>query len=279
MGDTFNDAVNIGTGGLVGDGPASDMLFGKKQKLGAGGQFAASATAVAGEEEAIQRLRNQASGNSPSITELRYMQAMDDMARQQQSAAASARGVSNQALLNRNVAGAAQEAQLGMTREVAAQKLAEQRGADAGLIQAAAAQRGVALESAKADAGLEAQRQAQKSQMIGQIGGTIGAIAASDENVKKDIKKGSATDKIEEFLGALKSYDYKYKDKQANGKENPEGEVTSVMAQDLEKSDLGKQMVKDGPDGKEVDYGQGLAAMLAGIAELNERTKKLEKKA
>lgn len=261
-------------------GVGNFMGLGGEQELGGGGEFAMSYTAKQGEEEAIQRLRNQASGAGPSITELRYMQAMDDMARQQQSAAASARGVSNQALLNRNVAGATQEAQLGMTREVAAQKLAEQRGADAGLIQAAAAQRGVALDSSKSEAQLAEAASKRRADFIGNLAGSAGTAAAgSDENMKTDIKKGSATDKIEEFLGALKSYDYKYKDKQANGRENPEGEVTSVMAQDLEKSDLGKQMVKDGPDGKEVDYGQGLAAMLAGIAELNERTKKLEKKA
>ena len=262
-------------------GVGNFMGLGGEQELGGGGEFAMSQAAKQGEEEAIQRLRNQASGAGPSITELRYMQAMDDMVRQQQSAAASARGVSNQALLNRNVAGAAQEAQLGMTREVAAQKLAEQRGADAGLIQAAAAQRGVALDSSKSEAQLAEAASKRRSDFIGNLAGSASkaAAAGSDENMKTDIKKGSATDKIEQFLGALKSYDYKYKDKQANGRENPDGEVTSVMAQDLEKSDLGKQMVKDGPDGKEVDYGQGLAAMLAGIAELNERTKKLEKKA
>jgi hypothetical protein len=254
------------------------MGLGGEQELGGGGEFAMSYTAKQGEEEAIQRLRNQASGTGPSITELRYKQAMDDMIKQQQSAAASARGVSNQALLNRNVALGAQEAQLGMAREVSAQKLAEQRGADAGLIQAAAAQRGVALDSSKSEAQLAEAASKRRSDFIGNLAGSAGAAAASDENLKTEIKKGSATDKVEEFLSALKSYDYKYKEESANGRKNPEGEVTSVMAQDLEKSDLGKQMVKDGPDGKEVDYGQGLAAMLAGIAELNERTKKLEKK-
>jgi hypothetical protein len=59
---------------------------------------------------------------------------------------------------------------------------------------------------------------------------------------------------------------------------NPEGKVTSVMAQDLEKSKLGKQMVVDGPEGKMVNYGQGMAPLFAAIAELNQRTKKLEKK-
>ena len=56
----------------------------------------------------------------------------------------------------------------------------------------------------------------------------------------------------------------------------PKGEVTSVMAQDLEKSDIGKQMVIDTPDGKMVNYAQGMAPLFAAIAELNKRTKKLE---
>lgn len=271
--------VGKGAEGFV-SGVGSFLGLGGEQELGGGGNFAMTQGAVQGEQEALQRMRDRASGAN-SVTELRYKQAMDDMIRAQQSGAASARGVSNQALLNRNVAQAGQQAQLEMTREVAAQKLAEQQAADAGLIQAANAQRGLALTSANQDAQLAEKAAERRAGFIANLAGsaTKVATAGSDENMKKDIKKGSATDKIEEFLGALKSYDYKYKDEKANGKENPKGEVTSVMAQDLEKSDLGKQMVKEGPDGKEVDYGQGLAAMLASIAELNERTKKLEKKA
>lgn len=273
MGDIINGA------GKAISGVNSFLGIGGEQELGGGGNFAMTSGAAQGEAEALQRMRDRASGAN-SVTELRYKQAMDDMIRAQQSGAASARGVSNQALLNRNVAQAGQQAQLEMSREVAAQKLTEQQAADTGLIQAAAGQRGVALSAANQEAQLAEAAGQRRAQFISNLAGSAGAAAAgSDENMKTDIKKGSATDKIEQFLGALKSYDYKYKDKEANGRENPDGEVTSVMAQDLEKSDLGKQMVKDGPDGKEVDYGQGLAAMLAGIAELNERTKKLEKKA
>lgn len=259
-------------------GVGNFMGLGGEQELGGGGNFAMTAAASQGETEALQRMRDRASGSN-SVTELRYKQAMDDMIKAQQAGAASARGVSNQALLNRNVSQAAQQNQLEMTREVAAQKLAEQQAADAGLIQAAAAQRGVALNAATQEAQLAEAAGKRRAEFTSSIAAAATqAAAGSDENMKENIKKGNATDKISEFLGALKSYNYNYKDDKANGRENPDGEVTSVMAQDLEKSELGRQMVKDGPDGKEVDYGQGLAAMLAGIAELNERTKKLEKK-
>ena len=48
------------------------------------------------------------------------------------------------------------------------------------------------------------------------------------------------------------------------------------MAQDLEKTTLGKQFVLDTPAGKLVDMGQGLAAILASQSYLNSRMKRLE---
>jgi hypothetical protein len=48
------------------------------------------------------------------------------------------------------------------------------------------------------------------------------------------------------------------------------------MAQELEKSELGRRLVKDTPSGKMVDYGRGLGTMLAAIADMNSRVKELE---
>jgi hypothetical protein len=36
-------------------------------------------------------------------------------------------------------------------------------------------------------------------------------------------------------------------------------------------------MVKEGPQGKMVDYGQGFAGMLAAMVDMNKRLKKVEK--
>jgi len=99
---------------------------------------------------------------------------------------------------------------------------------------------------------------------------TPAAPAASDVNLKKDIKPSE--DKVFSFLDALKAYDYKYKDPKFG-----EGDQTSVMAQDLEKSEIGQKAVLDTPEGKMVDYQQLLPAMLASEAKNHERITELEK--
>ena len=48
------------------------------------------------------------------------------------------------------------------------------------------------------------------------------------------------------------------------------------MAQELEKSEVGTSMVVDTPQGKMVDYGRGLGAMLSAEAMNHDRLKKLE---
>lgn len=84
------------------------------------------------------------------------------------------------------------------------------------------------------------------------------------------IKNG---DQLQEFVDGLKAYTYNYK--------NPEhgsGKYASPMAQDLEKSELGKSMVIDTPQGKMVDYSRAGGTMLATAAMLNDKMKKLESK-
>ena len=51
---------------------------------------------------------------------------------------------------------------------------------------------------------------------------------------------------------------------------------TGVMAQDLEKSPMGASFVQDTPQGKMVDYGHGLAAILASQANIHDRLRQLE---
>lgn len=94
----------------------------------------------------------------------------------------------------------------------------------------------------------------------------------SDINLKKNISPGSG--EVESFLDALNSYKYEYKDENAPGSDA--GMFVGVMAQDLEKSPMGASFVKDTPDGKMVDYGHGLAAILASQANIHDRLKQLE---
>ena len=75
------------------------------------------------------------------------------------------------------------------------------------------------------------------------------------------------------FLDALKAHTYQYKD-QDNGR----GKFMGVMAQDLEKTPLGKQAVVDTPKGKMVDYARLAQTMLGSTVMLNDKVNKLELK-
>lgn len=281
MGSVGKDIERIGqgVGGFLGINPNT--------KLGKGGSFSITPEAAEAEKEALQRLRDVAAGKAPSVTELQYKQAMDDITRQQQSAAASARGVSNVGLLQRQAMIGSQQAQQELAQQAAAAKLAEQRSAEGLLLGQASAQRGVAQSAAASQLAAEQEASKTRGDFISSLAASgakvaTGGGASSDINSKTNIEpnENEASKTISEFMDALKSYTYEYKKsaKQPNGKPNPEGKVKSVMAQDLEKTDLGKQMVTDTPDGKVVDYAQGMAPLLAAIAELNKRTKKLEGK-
>ena len=102
---------------------------------------------------------------------------------------------------------------------------------------------------------------------------TVGSVIVSDERKKEAIS--NANSEIERFLSALEAKKYHYKEPQEDGK----GERVGVMAQDLEGTKIGKSFVIDTPDGKKVDYGQGLGAMMASLASLNKRLQSLEGRA
>lgn len=93
----------------------------------------------------------------------------------------------------------------------------------------------------------------------------------SDERAKTGIAPDRKDTK--DFLDSLKAYQYEYKD-QKHG----EGPQWSVMAQDLEKTPVGKSAVINTPEGKKVNYARLEAVHLASTAMLNERITKLESK-
>lgn len=101
----------------------------------------------------------------------------------------------------------------------------------------------------------------------------------SDENNKKPSQKNSKGMKapdgdVDDFLSKLQPSKYEYKDTSKPG--TSPGEHYGVMAQDLEKSSIGKTLVKNTPNGKMVDTVQGFGAVLAAQSELNKRLKALE---
>lgn len=92
----------------------------------------------------------------------------------------------------------------------------------------------------------------------------------------KDEKKNKMSVK-KDFLDKLKAYTYEYKNPEKPGAGH--GTHMSVMAQDLEKTEIGKSMVQETEDGtKMVDYGKGFGAILAAQVHLNKRIEEIEKK-
>lgn len=100
----------------------------------------------------------------------------------------------------------------------------------------------------------------------------------SDENAKTDIK-GDLDDQLSQFLNNIQAHEYKYKDEYKNSPGGGEGKFVSPMAQELQKTDLGKSAVKPDADGTlSVDYGKLGGVMLASQAYLNQRLNELEGK-
>jgi len=261
----------------------------------------------------MKQLQGQAKGEGPSLADAQMKAAGNRSLQQQMAMAAAGRG-GNAALRQRQVM--AQGAQSG--REIAEQsgiaRMQEQQASQNMLAQLSQQQQAqdlqqvmdpaqgmmnyeqtrfaqdvarrnavIAEQQALRGAAMSYAAQAMGGGAAGgggqQGGGGAGGMAGmfammSDKNVKKDIKSGSKS--ISSFLDALSASDYKYKNPELPGRS--EGPKTSVMAQDLEKSEVGRQMVKDTPHGKMVDYGQGFAAILAAQAELNKRLKSVEGK-
>ena len=90
----------------------------------------------------------------------------------------------------------------------------------------------------------------------------------------EDNSKGTEAD---HFLEHLHPYSYRYKNPQNEPATSPTGgRYLGVMAQDLEKTPYGDQLVKDTPRGKMLEHGAVTSAALAGLGRLHERVAQLE---
>lgn len=94
------------------------------------------------------------------------------------------------------------------------------------------------------------------------------AIMASDERVKKDIKKVSP-EAIEEFFSAFDPKSYRYK-----SKEHGEGDKVGLMVQDIEDTELGQKMVREQDGVKAIDKQTLEGVMLAAISDLMKSKRK-----
>lgn len=255
----------------------------------------------------LSELQAQAQGSGPSFG----TQALQDTTRrnlaQTLAAASTVRGP-NVAAAKRNLVSQANTGARNVAEQGAAIKAQEQLQAQSLLSKLAEQQQqqdleqvvqpGQLIAQAEAERFKQAQEQAANdNKFLGQLGGAIlgtaGAIGGaaiggpvggaagkeagsavgsmlSDKRAKTRISDASPS--VKSFLDAIsaKKYDYKHA---------PQAQKrVGVMAQDLEKSELGKSMVTDTPAGKTVDIAQALGASLAANAELHKRVKKLEKK-
>jgi len=115
---------------------------------------------------------------------------------------------------------------------------------------------------------------AESAANMGAMSGFAQAAAygiASDENVKENIE--IAPEQIDSFLSELTGFKYDYKEPEKHG----EGKRMGVMAQDMEQSEVGKEIVSEDEEGvKRIDTGKSVSAILAGLARMNERLKKVE---
>jgi hypothetical protein len=192
---------------------------------------------------------------------------------------------SNAGLTQRNAMLAQQQGAMNIDQQAQLARLQEIQNARSAFLgdlgSRYAADKGYATQIQTAQMQAQAQKDAASSQasssLFGSLLGAAGTVAAgaamaSDENLKEDIKSGSG--KIQSFLDAIAAHDYKYRPEAGEDSKRH----VSPMAQELEKSEVGKGMVVDTPSGKMVDYGKGFGAILAAQSELNERLKRLEGK-
>lgn len=113
--------------------------------------------------------------------------------------------------------------------------------------------------------------QAQTFQQAGQAM-QMGAMFASDARLKKDIKTASVA--INAFLDSLNAYQYQYVDSPSL----PIGTQYGILAQDLEQTNVGRTMVVNTEQGKMINPKEGFGTVLAALAEINNRLKKLEER-
>ena len=99
----------------------------------------------------------------------------------------------------------------------------------------------------------------------------------SDEREKDVDPNAPSREDVQAMLDNLHAYSYRYKDESMPGA--LPGKQLGIMAQDMEKSPLGSQFVKESDEGhKVIDSRQMLSTLLASNAYLNERVNGLEGK-
>jgi len=299
--DLFNQSMQRATQGQAQQGQGSQLQFGDDRFR-------------QGQLQQIGQLQGIASGQQQGAGELAAQRQMGQALAAQQAQARMARG-GNAALAYRNAAnqsaalgstGAGLGQQAALQDQMAAQgmltgALGSGRGADittAGQNAQLAQQASFAnaqmrqqqdtqnqlnylallqqlnqRDQAKynADLGIGAQREsADAAKSGGLVAGLGSAIAAfSDERLKTEVTDARAD--IDDMLDKLSPKSWRYKSER-----HGEGRWSGIMAQDAERSEVGKRIVRETPEGKALDLGKTMSTALAAVARLNERLRAVE---
>ena len=179
----FVSAVTRPAEGLI-QGTGSFLGINAPTKLGGGGTFAITPEAAAAEQKAINYMTGKLTGETPLVSGEQYKQSLSDIIKQQQSAAASARGVSNVGLMQREAMMGGRMATSDLAQQAAIAKLQEQQAAAQGLAAITAAQRGVAQSAAASQLGAQQEASKTRAEFFGSLAGTGGKIFAAGQGAK-----------------------------------------------------------------------------------------------
>jgi hypothetical protein len=262
---------------------AKGLGLGKGGSPGAGGMYdpdQAAFTPSAQRQAFAEQLRKQSLGEGPTVAQQQLQTGTNRNIAQLAGQVAASRSM-NPALTQRTAmqqqAGATQEA-AGQSAILRAQEMQQAQGAYGQELaaQQQALQDREAMRAGQYQAKQERQTQidqANAQRNAGMFSGLVqgAATAFSDEEMKTNIKPAD----LSEMVGKLKAKKFQYK--QPNGESYQDGTVTGIMAQDLEKSKLGKTLVSESPEGKMVDLKKAVPITMAAVSELAKKIKKLEK--
>ena len=244
------------------------------------------------EQQNVEALQRQARGFGPSVAQSQLQTATERNLAAALAQAASQRGVSGGLAAReagRQRARASQEAarQSAQIRAVESQQAQQgltgaiqqlrQRNLGAREFEVRSRQRGEEAAAGIASGNIQRQFQAEQGTQQRRAGFTSGILQGgaalfSDKNLKKDIKEADDRE-LFKFAQAIKPKSFKFKDEQFG-----EGEQMGVVAQDLEKEDIGKQLVSETEDGiKALDLKKTLQTSLALQSVIARKLAKLDK--
>lgn len=228
------------------------------------GEIANQESAERARSQAMEQ--NMASAKQRAMNQMAYTQNLGNVRDQNYRTKAQNTGVINQFnTMNTGTRNQANLRNIDQRRDNEQQRYQNQLARLDGI---AGGRKGMA-DAAAAQGAANAQGMNSMMGLIGSLGGA--AILASDENLKHKVR--GADEAIKETLDELKPYYWEYK--------NPTfgtGEYVGVMAQDLEKTPVGKLVVFDTPEGKMINTQKLVPMMMAALASQQKRINELEAK-